>query len=85
MRIYFFPAAISAHQSPLGYKLQRQQDLENVLFNNAAETFCLTRSGTLEILSRSQEKNSAVGGCQWQDDGPLEGRCGGIKLVSLIT
>lgn len=82
---YISPAAISAHQSPLGYKLQRQQDLENVLFNNAAETFCLTRSGTLEILSRSQEKKSAVGGCHSQDDSTLEGRRGGIKLVSLKT
>ena len=50
------PPAIPAHQSPLWYMVQRQQDLENVLFNNAAEIL-LNPTWNTGNLSCSQKPN----------------------------
>ena len=50
------PLAILSHQSPLGYMLQRQQDLGNVLLNNSVEIL-LNLAWNIGNLSRSQKPN----------------------------
>lgn len=84
------PPATPAHQSSLGYMLQRQQDLENVLFNNVAEVLFIP-AGNTRNLSCLQKQNCLMVSLR-KEHSTLEGqqrnfakKCSQIETVEKVN